>query len=60
MLGRIYLIRGNARLIDYFALGLTHGLLALAVIRLMVRGDLDSEGEVKRPSRRAAHKQQDG
>ncbi|WP_162789421.1 hypothetical protein [Altererythrobacter sp. ZODW24] len=43
-------------MIDYATLALTHGLLALAVIRLMVRGDLDSEGETKRPSRRSAHK----
>jgi hypothetical protein len=32
-------------LIDYFAIGLTHGLLALAVWRLLLRDDLDHEGE---------------
>jgi hypothetical protein len=31
-------------LIDYFAIGLTHGLLALAVWRLLQRADLDSDG----------------
>ena len=30
-------------MIDYFALALTHGLLLLAVLRLLVRGDLDRE-----------------
>lgn len=32
-------------MIDYFAIALTHGLLALAVWRLLQRDDLDSEGE---------------
>jgi hypothetical protein len=32
-------------LIDYFAIGLTHGLLALAAWRLLLRGDLDSDGD---------------
>ncbi|WP_336985448.1 hypothetical protein [Altererythrobacter aquiaggeris] len=36
-------------MIDYFALVLTHGLLALAVVRLMTRADLDSEDTAKRP-----------
>jgi hypothetical protein len=31
-------------LIDYFAIGLTHGLLALAIWRLLSRADLDSDG----------------
>lgn len=31
-------------MIDYFALALTHALLALAAWRLMSRADLDSEG----------------
>jgi hypothetical protein len=37
-------------LIDYFAIGLTHGLLALAALRLLLRDDLDSDGgqEAKR------------
>ncbi len=30
-------------MIDYFALGLTHALMALAAWRLMARADLDSE-----------------
>jgi len=30
-------------MIDYFAIGLTHGLLALAALRLLARADLDSE-----------------
>lgn len=33
-------------MIDYFAIGLTHGLLALAAWRLLLRPDLDSDGEV--------------
>lgn len=32
-------------MIDYFAIALTHGLLALAVWRLLQRDDLDSDGE---------------
>jgi hypothetical protein len=32
-------------LIDYFAIGLTHGLLALAAWRLLLRDDLDSDAE---------------
>ena len=34
-------------MIDYFALGLTHALMALAAWRLMTRADLDREGEPK-------------
>lgn len=30
-------------MIDYFAIGLTHGLLALAAWRLLLRDDLDSD-----------------
>jgi hypothetical protein len=30
-------------MIDYFAIGLTHGLLALAALRLLSRADLDSD-----------------
>ena len=30
-------------MIDYLALGLTHALLMLALLRIMVRPDLDSE-----------------
>jgi hypothetical protein len=30
-------------MVDYFALALSHGLLALAVWRLMLRPDLDSD-----------------
>jgi hypothetical protein len=38
-------------LIDYFAIGLTHGLLALAAWRLLLRADLDNDGDggTKRP-----------
>ncbi len=32
-------------MVDYFALGLTHALLALAAWRLMVRSDLDHDPE---------------
>jgi len=31
-------------LIDYFAIGLTHALLALAIWRLLSRADLDGDG----------------
>ncbi|KPL69237.1 hypothetical protein SZ64_14680 [Erythrobacter sp. SG61-1L] len=34
---------GNRRLIDYFAIGLTHGLIALAAWRLLSRADLDDD-----------------
>lgn len=30
-------------MIDFFALALTHGLLALACLRILLRGDLDAE-----------------
>ena len=30
-------------MIDYFAIGLTHGLLALAALRLLSRADLDED-----------------
>lgn len=38
-------------MIDYFAIALTHGLLAFAAWRLLLRGDLDcdSEKDTKRP-----------
>ncbi len=35
-------------MIDNFALGLTHGLMALAAWRLIRRPDLDREGENRR------------
>jgi hypothetical protein len=38
-------------LIDYFAIGLTHGLLALACLRLVMRADLDGEGGEKATKR---------
>ena len=45
-------------MVDYFAIGLTHGLLALAAGRLMMRADLDadpgSDGEA--PPRPGARK----
>ena len=34
-------------MIDYFAIGLTHGLLALAALRLLARADLDDEDPAK-------------
>lgn len=30
-------------MVDYFSLALTHGLLALAALRLMLRADLDRD-----------------
>ena len=43
-------------MIDIFALGLTHALMALAAWRLMGRADLDSEdvGEARAKPRRPA------
>ncbi len=32
-------------MIDYFALALTHALIVIALLRLLVRDDLDREGE---------------
>ena len=32
-------------MVDYFSLALTHGLLALAAFRLMLRADLDRDPE---------------
>ena len=31
-------------MIDFFALALSHGLLALACLRILLRSDLDDEG----------------
>jgi hypothetical protein len=36
-------------MIDYFSLALTHGLLALACWRLLLREDLDNETEADEP-----------
>ena len=36
-------------MIDYFALALTHGLIALAVIRLMLADAVDSEPDPGEP-----------
>lgn len=41
-------------MIDYFALALTHGLLALAAWRLIQRADLDSEPDETSPDRAPA------
>jgi hypothetical protein len=39
-------------MVDYFAIALTHGLIALAVWRLMNRDDLDSDtAEAAKPAR---------
>ena len=40
-------------MIDYFALALTHGLLALACWRILLRGDLDREVPVQLPEEEA-------
>ncbi len=37
------------RMVDYFSLALTHGLLALAAFRLMLRADLDADPEPVEP-----------
>ena len=40
-------------MVDYFALALTHGLLALAAWRLMLRPDLDQDAaEAEKPAPR--------
>jgi hypothetical protein len=36
-------------LIDYFAIGLTHALLAIAIWRLLQRADLDANGGEAKP-----------
>jgi hypothetical protein len=36
-------------MVDFFALGLIHALLALAALRLMLREDLDRDPPVDRP-----------
>ncbi len=45
-------------MVDYFALGITHLLLALAAWRLMSRDDLDSDPDEQDP-RPALHKPAD-
>ena len=40
---------GNARLIDYFALALGHGLLIVAFLRLVSRDALDEEAIASEP-----------
>ena len=35
-------------MIDFFALALSHGLLALAALRILLRGDLDDESSADR------------
>ena len=39
-------------MIDYFTLALTHGLIALALWRMLFRPDLDAEGEQAEETRR--------
>ena len=34
---------GDARMVDYFSLALTHGLMALALLRLIMRAELDRD-----------------
>ena len=36
-------------MVDFFALGLIHALLALAAVRLMLRDDLDSDPPAETP-----------
>jgi hypothetical protein len=44
-------------MVDYFALALTHGLLALAAWRLMLRADLDSDPAAEDSTAQAPPKQ---
>ncbi|HTN14120.1 MAG TPA: hypothetical protein VL094_04880 [Sphingomonadaceae bacterium] len=39
-------------MIDFFAIGLTHGLIALAAWRLLSRADLDDDAADPGPARR--------
>ncbi len=41
--------KGRTQLIDYLAIGLTHGLIAYIAIRLLVRDDLDDETAFEMP-----------
>lgn len=34
---------GEGRMVDYFSLALSHGLIALALVRLLLRPDLDRD-----------------
>ncbi|BBC71203.1 hypothetical protein AEB_P0335 [Altererythrobacter sp. B11] len=40
-------------MIDYFTLALTHGLMAVALWRLLARPDLDEDGAAEKPRRRS-------
>jgi hypothetical protein len=37
-------------MVDYFSLALTHGLMALAIFRLMLRADLDTDPQPPQPA----------
>ena len=43
-------------MIDIFTLALTHGLIALALWRMLFRDDLDVDGAEERPARRPWHR----
>ncbi len=43
-------------MIDYFALALGHGLLALALLRLAMRGDVDADPLIARLAEAAAER----
>lgn len=40
-------------MVDVFSIALTHFLLAVAILRISGRNDLDIEGAVEKPKRRA-------
>jgi hypothetical protein len=44
-------------MIDILTLALTHGLMALALWRLLSRADLDDDGAVPRPKAQPWHRQ---
>ena len=44
-------------MVDYFTLVLTHGLIAVALWRLLFRADLDADGAQPRPLRRPWRKE---
>jgi len=41
---------GGPKMIDFFALALSHGLLALAALRILLRSDLDVEDGKPQPA----------
>ena len=49
----------TAKMIDYFTLALTHGLIALALWRMLTRAELDSDTPDQKPRRPWARERND-